>query len=205
MSSSAAGSPANFSDLQVENIKWDEDTPRTNKAEEGLSLRTSACSGDGVAAGRRPCACVFVCTSSVYPGVATPATTEWAGSVGWRGAPWVPLQGRALSGPAKVSLLPGWGLGAGAGRTTLQHDQQARRAVARKTFGTCEQSTRSHVLAARVNFSIDSKAEWEKKKIPLGTRWRSKRGRVWLCVCVFGGRVGWSERRREDQERGEQE
>lgn len=44
-----------------------------------------------------------------------------------------------------------------------------------------------------------------KKKIPLGTRWRSKRGRVWLCVCVFGGRVGWSERRREDQERGEQE
>lgn len=33
------------------------------------------------------CACVHVC---VYPGVSTPAQTEWAGSVGWlSGLEWI--------------------------------------------------------------------------------------------------------------------
>lgn len=54
------------------------------------------------------CACV-------YPGVGTPAQTEWVGSVGWREAPWIPLQASSLSGPAKVSLLPGGGSGVGEG------------------------------------------------------------------------------------------
>lgn len=57
------------------------------------------------------CLSVYVCVVRVCPGVCTPAQTEWAGSVGWRGALWIPLQASSVSGPAKVSCLPvgGWG------------------------------------------------------------------------------------------------
>lgn len=91
------------------------------------SVWTSACSGAFLGLlvmhaciHARVCeSCLHVC---VCPGICTPAQTEWVGSVGWCGAPWIPLQASSLSGPAKVSCLPvgGW-LGVGrAGRGTLQ-------------------------------------------------------------------------------------
>lgn len=43
-------------------------------------------------------------------------------------------------------------------------------------------SARAHVLAARVNFSIDSEADREKKS----PCWRSRRGCGWLCGGAKG-------------------
>ena len=105
--------------------EWPWDIQKKGNTEK-WSVRTSACSGglpwsSGYACMHAcvcMCLCVYVCVrvfvqASVHlhrlSGLA-----QWVGSVGWRGALWIPLQANSLSGPAKVSLLPG-GVGAGAG------------------------------------------------------------------------------------------
>ncbi|CAB1448780.1 unnamed protein product [Pleuronectes platessa] len=45
---------------------------------------------------------------AVHASVSTPAQTEWVGSVGWRGAPWISLQASSLSGPAKCRTINGF-------------------------------------------------------------------------------------------------
>lgn len=94
--------------------------------------------------------CVFA--ACVCPGVSTPAQTEWVGSVGWRGLPWIPLQAISLSGPAKVSLLPGGARGRGGG--TRQQDHWDLSTM-------CLIATTKPYLSARLNFNTnkDTNAE----------------------------------------------
>lgn len=119
------------------------------KVTEKQSVRTSACSRASLGLGlMHVCVCVF-------PGDRTPAQTEWAGSVGWRGAPWIPLQASSLSGPAKVSCLPvgGWGWQwQGAGRGKLhQHGHRGFR-----TLCLIATAMLAHTSTPRMNFNTNT-------------------------------------------------
>lgn len=112
------------------------------------------------------CACVCVCMcvrvfvqASVHlhrlSGLA-----QWVGSVGWRGALWIPLQASSLSGPAKVSLLPG-GVGAG-GRGGGRFSMTTRHAVSNSNRkGSC-----THTLTPRMNFNTNTGTH---NKVLIGT------------------------------------